>query len=170
MRNVREQVAAVEAGIAEGRYPEHQWAALLRDAASFVRHEPTVTAHEAALFEASRAKMRSDLRGAADIMASASDPFPVTVPAANAPREDGRYDLGSAPAPTPASSSAVAARVEVVGTHMTFEGLPVVVADDGTTRVCTSLGNVTVETLRSLGLDMNEERLLSASRFRMGVA
>jgi len=170
MRIVREQVAAVETGIAEGRYPESQRTALMRDAATFIKQEPTVTSGEAALFEASRARMASDLRGAADVMASATDPYPVTVPESEVPREDGRYDLGRAPAPAPASSSAVAARVEVSGANMSFEGLPVVVAADGTTRVVTSVGDVTVATLRSLNLDMDAERLLYASRARMGNA
>lgn len=168
---VRRQVAAVEAALAEGRVPEHQRTALMRDAASFIKHEETVTVGETALLEASRAKMASDLRGAADVMAAAPDPYSVTTPQAIVPRLDGRYDLGSAPAPAPSTSAATAAGVKVdSGGHMTCAGLPVTIAEDGTPRVTTSVGSVTLETLRSLGLNMDEERVLYASRFRMGVA
>jgi len=124
------------------------------------------------MLEASRARMRGDLRAAADVVASAPDPgYPVTLPAANAPREDGRYDLGTAAAPAPASSSAVAATVEVdAGGHMSCAGLPVVIAEDGAPRVVTSVGSLTVETLRTLNLDMDQERVLYASRSRMRAA
>jgi hypothetical protein len=129
-------------------------------------------AREDALFEASKARMSSDLAAAQSVMAAApEDLYPVTVPQTIVPREDGRYDLGCAPAPAPASSSAVAAGVEVdAGGHMTCAGLPVMIGADGAPRVCTSHGDLTVETLRALNLDMDAERLLSASRFRMGVA
>jgi len=179
MRIIRRQTATAEAALAEGRYPESQRTALLRDAATFIRQEPSVSAGEDALFEASRSRMASDLHGAADILASATDPdlgfmpatIAVTPTPANAPRQDGRYDLGTAAAPAPASSSAVAATVEVdSGGHMTCSGLPVVIGADGAPRVCTSVGEVTVATLRSLGLDLDAERLLSASRRRMQAA
>jgi len=128
-------------------------------------------AREDALFEASKARMSSNLAAAQSVMAAApEDLYPVTTPQTIVPREDGRYDLGCEAEPAPASSSAVAARVEVVGAHMSYGGLPAVIAEDGTTRVRTSHGDLTVETLRALNLDMDEERLLSASRFRMGVA
>jgi hypothetical protein len=61
--------------------------------------------------------------------------------------------------------------VEVdAGGHMTCSGLPVVIAEDGTPRVVTSVGSLTVQTLHQLNLDMNEERVLSASRARMPAA
>ncbi|MGH2899912.1 MAG: hypothetical protein ACRDMZ_14655 [Solirubrobacteraceae bacterium] len=173
MRIATKQVAAVEAAINDGRVPESERVQLLRNAVSFARHEPKVTAAEGALFAAAKAKRGGDLAASQRIMASAAtDPFPVTVPAANGPREDGRYDLGNAPAPTPSTSSQIAAttRVEVDGGHMSFAGLPASIAQDGTPRVVTSHGAVTVETLRSLNLDMDYERLLHGSRVRTGLA
>ena len=109
-----------------------------------------------------------------------------------APRPDGRYDLAAAASSEgipetpehlglgtvdpPAASSSAPAMVGPSGIAvdayggMSYEGLPVTLADDGTPRVHVSAGEMTIETLKSLDIDLEEERLLYASRTRMGAA
>lgn len=109
-----------------------------------------------------------------------------------APRADGRYDLERAATslsaegipetpdglglhgvdPPAASSSARPAvgpsGIAVDGSGgMSYEGLPVTMSADGTPRVHVSAGAMTIETLRSMAIDLEYERLLAASRARM---
>lgn len=120
-------------------------------------------AGEAALLEASRARMRNDLAGARDAMASA----PQTVSASESRDLGyGRYELGAGVAAAEPSTSP-AAELTVEGSHLSYGGLPVSIAEDGTPRVHTSVGAVSVQTLATLDLNLDEERLLHASRVRM---
>lgn len=112
-----------------------------------------------------------------------------------APRADGRYDLeraatslsaegipetpeslGLDTVDPPAASSSAAPVVGPSGVavdasgRLSYEGLPVSLASDGTPRVHVSAGAMTIETLKSLGVDIEYERVLHASRARMGAA
>ena len=84
--------------------------------------------------------------------------------------------LGPATVTPPAYSSAPPPRVTTSGVavdgngRLSYQGLPVSLADDGTPRVHVTAGPMAIETLRSLGIDLEEERLLYASRVQMGAA
>lgn len=111
------------------------------------------------------------------------------------PRADGRYDLaraatslssegipdtpeglGLGTVDPPAESSSAPPVVGPDGIAvdayggMSFEGLPVSMASDGTPRVHVSAGEMTIETLKALGVDLEYERLVYASRAQMGAA
>jgi len=123
-----------------------------------------------ALVAASRAQMRGDLREAHAIMAAA----PASLSTDDTPSiPDGMGPASVAPPAESSSAPAVAgpSGVSVDGYGgLSFEGLPVSIAEDGTPRVETSAGAVSLETLGSLGLDLDQERLLHGSRVRMGGA
>lgn len=109
-----------------------------------------------------------------------------------APRPDGRYDLAAAASSEgipetpeilglgtvdpPAESSSAPPVVSADGIavdasgRLSYRGLPVSIASDGTPRVHVSAGEMTIQTLQSLGIDLEEERLLHASRTQMGAA
>lgn len=84
-----------------------------------------------------------------------------------APRPDGRYDMldeGIATPPVPATLT-----LDGNG-GATFAGLPVTMSATGEPLVQTSAGLVSIATATSLGVNFEEERLLHASRTRMGAA
>ena len=112
-----------------------------------------------------------------------------------APRADGRYDLERAA--TSLSAEGIPETPESLGLHtvdppaasssappvvgpsgiavdvsggMSYQGLPVTMSADGTPRVHVSAGAMTIETLESLNVDLEYERVLYASRARMGAA
>lgn len=89
-----------------------------------------------------------------------------------APRADGRYDMAATAASegtpaTPVVTAAPKIEVDSVG-RLSYAGLPVTMSADGTPLVHVSAGAMSIPTLRSLGIDLDEERLLYASRMRMG--
>ncbi|MFP5365157.1 MAG: hypothetical protein ACLGI5_20805 [Thermoleophilia bacterium] len=108
------------------------------------------------------------------------------------PRPDGRYDLTAAASSEgipetpeglglgavdpPAESSSAPPVVSADGIaadasgRLSYQGLPVAMASDGTPRVHVSAGAMTIDTLKSLGVDLEYERLLHASRVQMGAA
>lgn len=201
-RNERDRLVTV--ACAEGRFPRsrmgHYLAAYDRDpegtrvlltadekdgglARGLPRDEPVqatergagLTSNDAALLEASRAKMGGDLRAAADVMASKYDrsAMAASVSADGVPGT--LEDLGLLMSEPPVASSsapgvvgASGVAVDAYGT-MTFGGLPVSLSADGTPLVHVSAGPMTIDSLKSLGVDLEYERLLAASRSRMGV-
>jgi len=121
-----------------------------------------------ALVAASRAQMRGSLREAHAIMAAA----PASLSTDDTPSiPDGMGPATVAPPAASSSAPAVAgpSGVSVDGYGgLSFEGLPVTV-EDGAVRVQTSVGALSLPSLRVLGLDLDQERLLHASRARMGL-
>lgn len=90
-----------------------------------------------------------------------------------APRPDGRYDLAAAASSESSSAPPVVGPlgIAVEGSgRLTYAGLPVSMASDGTPRVHVSAGEMTIDTLKSLNVDLEYERVLYASRARMGAA